>query len=257
MTKLLLLFTTFSVLSATHGKNYLGVVTDQMDFKKAELNGPQGSYKKLIEWHNPMDDFYYCYIYKTPYHGELGTLSLRKSKKKNCPLGDDILEKVIREEVISLKVLESSDELGLKYQFLIKNKKSEDILGVRFPLSESEQKRWPLISLTQKNIEKTTASPKKKGELCHSWNINCEEAMTFECGSCENGLWSQSLNYKICPQKPVAYCGLSQCGGRGQPACLKMTSLKEQLTCEEALAFVACSPGTNPYCQGTGEIICR
>jgi len=241
-----------------HAELILGDILEYSNLEELDLTRPVGAYKKLIQWKLPRIDsqrLYQCLIYKVPRTNESGELFINTFYKDGCELGKEIQKRslLIHKDSEALNLKTQSDYSGLHIQFITQSK----ILKLTFPQA-IEHKRWTSLGFSKNASPLSKKDEKiKDGEYCIKWNKHCEAEVSYSCHNCAQGLWSESLNYKECPSKLVGVCGESSCGGKDQPACLKMVSLKFPLSCEEALEFVNCEPLLIANCEGTGEIICR
>ena len=241
-----------------HAELILGDILEYSNLEELDLTRPVGAYKKLIQWKLPRIDsqrLYQCLLYKVPRTNESGELFISTFYDRGCEIGKEIQKRSLLQHKSSesLNLKTQSDHSGLHIQFISESK----ILKITFPQG-IDHKRWASLDFSLNTSSLSHTNEKiKDGDYCMMWNKNCDTEISYNCQNCAEGLWSESLNYKECPSKLVGVCGDSSCGGKDQPACLKMVSLKFPLSCEEALEFVNCEPLLIANCEGTGEIICR
>ncbi len=246
---------TFLFLHGAQANLYWGDILEQVDFEKVDLTRPVGAYKKLMEWKLPkleVKELYQCLIYKVPQAKERGTLYLRTFHEKGCRIGGHFEEKILLKTSSNLRFKSLTNYSGLHLQAI----DGSNIIKLSFPQGGSS-KRWKSLHFDELDSLQMINPELKSGDYCLKWKKSCEPEISYQCSSCPSGQWSESMNYKECPSKVTAICGERSCGGKNQPACLKMVSLKYPLTCEEALEFVVCEPMLMAHCEGTGEIICR
>ncbi len=253
--KIILGICIFLSISSSYANLYWGDVLDQSDFEQVDLGRPSGAYKKLMQWKLPQfekKDLYQCLIYKVPSGGEKGRIYIRTFDKEGCQIGGHFQEELLGKTSQSTSIKALSNYSGLHLQFIDGDK----IIKLDFPQA-GEVKRWKTLQFNQLARENIKGAGLNSGDYCLKWKKTCEPEVIEQCSSCPSGQWSESMNYKECPSKVTAICGERSCGGKNQPACLKMVSLKYPLSCEEALEFVVCAPMLDAHCEGTGEIICR
>ncbi len=241
-------------------QTFWGDILETVDFNQIDLTRPVGAYKKLMEWKTPevrvgnndKNIVFECLIYKVPFSNEKGILKIYSYHEKGCVIGSHFQEKTLMESVNPIKLNLVSDYNGEKIQII----SDKEVLNLYFPQGQSH-KRWKTLSFGHREEVESNHSSLKEGDYCLKWTKDCTEEIALICEQCPFGQWMETLNYKECPSKVTAVCGAQSCGGKDQPACLKMISLKYPLTCEEALNFVTCGAHFIPHCEGTGEIICR
>ena len=243
-------------VAPTCAQTYWGDIINSVDLEKVDLSRPVGVYKKLLEWSQPQFEgekkSFQCLIFKVPRDKEKAELSIYSYHKKGCPIGSHFqIQRLIRSDV-DIKFKDQSDFTGYRLQIIA----GAELINLNFPQGK-KNKRWKSLIFKDESVEPKESRDLKEGDYCLKWNKNCEQEIEYSCDQCPDGKWMETMNYKECPSKVSAICGGQSCGGKNQPACLKMVSLKYPLTCEEALNFVVCGPLFVPNCEGTGEIICR
>lgn len=236
------------------------LVSELREFKEGheiKINRPKGSYKKLLEWKEKKT--YFCLIFKIPLDDKemQGVLTFGERKKAGCSLmevnEDEIVEKGIN--LLKVKKVNSS---GLTYQLLLTKDKELSVLNYRFPLgggANDKDSTWSLIEL-RNTEEKLTPLYLPEGSFCHLEESKCAPPTTESCSTCRGNLWTPVFNRR-CADRLSAVCGPYQCGNRDQPACLRMLSLKVDISCEEALSFVYCHYGLEATCRPSGVMYCR
>lgn len=256
MINLLIAIITTFFLSSVQAQMFWGDIIEQVDFDHVDLKRPVGAYKKLIEWELPKREenpIFQCLIYKVPHTKEQGKFYIRTFNKKGCQIGGHFEENLLASTSTDVMIKTLTDYSGFHLQVI----DGSEIVKLVFPQA-GNKKRWKTLHFTKRAQSiKSTDIKIREGDYCLKWKKSCEPEGINQCSSCPSGMWSESLNYKNCPSKITALCGQRSCGGKNQPGCLKMVSLRFPLTCEEALEFVVCAPMLIPHCEGTGEIICR
>jgi hypothetical protein len=218
--------------------------------KSFSFNSPVGSYQKIIEWKK--GNLYSCLFYKVPIRSEqLGELikiegvkvcSLRNLKKASSRI----------EGITSLKIQDIDLIKRPRFKLRYNIEEKEFIKELTFPFFSRENSMWPGIFIYESTTLLSDTNLVKE-EVCR---YGCKEDRSNNCQSCPGGHWTPFISLK-CPASISAICGLRECGGKEQKACLKMTALKSQLTCEEAKKYVYCSYGLDVNCLNNGDIICR
>lgn len=96
---------------------------------------------------------------------------------------------------------------------------------------------------------------------CFQLNDRCEEVMAFRCHECRHG-WFPVVGTVSCPQGHNKYCGVSRCGSRGEPACLRgrvfanRALQREGTTCFEGSEAGFCQQGLETTCLND-VLICQ
>ena len=97
----------------------------------------------------------------------------------------------------------------------------------------------------------------RTSKICHQFAKNCIEITANICNDCKYGFY-EVLDYN-CPQGRTKYCGKSNCGQRGMPACLSgMERLKKESVevCYENSPYGICQQGLNTFCDENHILIC-
>lgn len=211
---------------------------------------PAGSYQKLIEWRKK--DLHSCLYYKVPMGGLGNGELLEINDVKKCSLSN--LSKLAYQlkDISMLQIQDIDLKKKPSFKLRIRIKEEETLKTYSFPFFSRENSMWSGIFLSDPS-ETHKSEPLVKGEICR---YGCQQERGNQCQRCPSGQWTPYISLK-CPASISGLCGLRECGGRDQKACLKMTAMKSELTCEEAKNFVFCSYGLEVDCLNTGEIICR
>jgi|GEM_PF-2647179 len=242
-------------------KVFMGTLVSELrDFKEGvevNINRPKGSYKKLLEWKEK--EIYYCLIFKIPLNDneEKGRLTFGERSNIGCSLEDVSEDQVIGKGIDSLKVKKVNSS-GLTYQLLLNKSKKLEVLNYRFPLGggvNDKERTWSLIEL-RNSEEKVNPNYLGVGNFCHLEDSKCAPPLSESCSTCRGNIWTPVFNRR-CADRLSAVCGPYQCGNREQPACLRMLSLKVDISCEESLSFVYCHYGLEAFCRPSGVTYCR
>lgn len=228
-------------------------IDSKLRFEKGySVEKPPQSYKVLVKWKR--DNKVSCLIYKIPFQNKsLGTLFYRDFEKGRCVLGDLKEKEILFSEITSLKLRNIQLRKNPRFEIAMnrKKKKKEEVIKVYLPFYSERYSRWRGLEV----FEKKTKEMIPDGELCMTYDKNCNLAKEKSCKSCESSSWSSFSNLK-CPSKTFGICGVNQCGGKKQNACLKMNTFVTKLDCELAQKYFYCQHGLTIYCQKNGDIIC-
>ncbi|MCR9205452.1 MAG: hypothetical protein NXH75_12795 [Halobacteriovoraceae bacterium] len=216
-----------------------------------EINRPPSTYRTLVRWKNIKKTA--CLIYKIPSPKTTGSLYFRDFENKDCSLGTLENSDILFSGLNSLEVRDIKLERNPSFEIKIKDSKESKTFRVHLPFYSSVHARWKGIEIFE--------PPEKKdlipdGEVCVSYDKNCREIVEKSCERCASKTFSAFSNLN-CPSKVYGICGLDQCGGKGQYACLKMNALVPSLECVDVEKHFFCQHGSTLECSTQGKVICR
>lgn len=219
--------------------------------KSMEINRPSSSYRTLVKWKNVQKTA--CLIYKIPSPKTAGILYFRDFDKKECSLGSLENSDVLFSDLKSLEVRDIKLDRNPSFEIKIKGPQKDKIFRVHLPFYTSTHARWKGIEIFEPREKRDTIPD---GEICVSYDKNCREIVEKSCERCSSKTFSPFSNLN-CPSKVYGICGLDQCGGKGQYACLKMNALVPKLECEDVEKHFFCQHGSTLECTTQGKVICR
>lgn len=220
--------------------------------KPFTFTNPAGTYQKIFEVKTQADK-YECLYYKVPLNKESKGELFSFSATKHCQLAQVIKEGEKEEGLLELRIFDIDLENKMSFKVQIKTAKSESSKTYFLPFISKSRSYWRGIFPTYKKTQKGTSFVSfKEGEVCHQ---GCGD-LRDQCNRCPDEQWTLSLTLK-CASQVSGVCGDSLCGERGQNACVRMTALQQNLSCEEIKKFVYCSYGREVECQSDGRVTCR
>lgn len=238
---------------------FIGEVMDLhpkiVEQKPFSLTGPAGSYQKIFEVKNG-EKGRHCLYFKVPLNSSSNGELYRVTSQRPCRLSSLKVKEQIKEKVLGIKSLRFYDidlerKMSFEISFEVKGEEFKKTYFIPF-ISETRSYWSGLFPLTITPNKSTSFVNFKEGDVCHQ---GCGE-LKNQCHKCPDGQWTITLSLK-CANKVSAVCGSSLCGGRGQNACVKMTGLKQNFSCEEIKDFAYCSYGRELECQSEGQVTCR
>jgi hypothetical protein len=180
-----------------------------------------------------------CFYFRAPYKSELGELSLIKLKEGPlCPevsAAEDVIYKNIKSFKITNKKFELDFDIDGKLISLplynishvsiperfkpeIQNKLLNGFRLINLSAEESGTKNNYIGSYNQRYSLNTAI-------LCKKVNDKCEVIGEEFCHRCKFG--SFGVEDYECPNGGSRYCGINHCGEKGEPACKRGASTKE------------------------------
>jgi len=128
-----------------------------------------------------------------------------------------------------------------------------EIISPKPLLSSAEFQSGKLMLLSPKKGFSRQDFFKKKNEICHKIDDDCNEVSPPDCELCEDG-WYEIPNG--CSRSPK-YCGIHFCGQKDRPACSKGTAyLSGKVDCAIDNSFAFCQEGLKVSCEN-GKVFCR
>ena len=251
MKLLLILFSLTSLASFEWGSLQFSYPENE---KILEIVRPARSYKVLLEWKD--ENEFNCIIYQLPSAGKSnGVLYSGRRSLKGCSLAKRRTDQALRENIKNLKVKLTRGKMGSSYQVILKDKNdSETVLKWQFPFGQERFKRWRGFDLSIEKLDQSKGLA--SGKVCSFFDTDTLKVNYQNCSQCLESQWTPVLN-RLSSSYPIAICGVRNCGERNQNPCLKMTSLKGKVSCEEAKELVFCQSGRVLICLNSGFLQCR
>lgn len=248
---------------------YINKLQDKHEFYKNNevLVKPKDAWQTLFSVHYVDADFKNlkdCVFYKVP-GAEAGILKI-KSLPDSSPCEDFLLSPGSR-EVKNIKSLQYSiTDKGVQLDFTLSDFKNERWSATlpaakssdspKMLTSSAEFKASKIILLAPpQNVQIPEPKELKANTLCHDINEDCHEVSRSFCSQCPQGWYEIPNGCDVGPK----YCGILNCGGKGQPACRRgMKWQREELEfdCRTNSSFAYCQQGLNVACEGR-KAFCR
>lgn len=256
-------------------KNFLEKNLDYQIFEQGEITHPPRSWLPLAEFviHQNGHLGKLCLVYRVPHSKEVkGTLRLiQKELENSCRYGHE-QEYLFEIDNIHKLVIKKTQENEL--EFNIDKKKIQIMLAQKLGANLYNKSKFsqslrngfypgviwlgvqgPAIrELSVKNLPERVSFRKVEGfDVCHLVDENCKSQTRNLCHQCPFGFYE--VPHPNCPQGGTKICGLNECGGKNQPACIKQVK-KEKDYCrlESPLGF--CQQGLELRCHGHGILTC-
>jgi uncharacterized protein YlbG (UPF0298 family) len=230
----------------------------------------------------------FCLQYKIPFKNEKhdldGVLKLLIPKDENCLKDNKNNEDLQISNIRSLKVYFTNKLKKAKrnrrktptsYKNLVFEIVNSDMrsYSIKIPLPnipnrDDKRKKFKTLLLPSEGSEhlrpeKLTGSWEdtflnRTSKICHFVNDQCDELLPFKCDECRYG-WYEVEGDK-CPTMNTKYCGVNNCGSKGNPACLRGTSYltgqKIKRGCYINSKSVFCNDGLLVTCGDNNVLIC-
>ncbi len=206
-----------------------------------------------------------CVLYKVPGE-EAGILKLKTvPESRSCedfiftPGDQEIRDvKALRFAVTETELTVTLTRLDRKVEkwnvvFQKKVSKGEPALF----MSSARYKEPGIIMLAPGRSGVEAPKPEEGGKavLCHDVSDECTEQKPSTCSQCPSG-WYEVPNG--CAEGPK-YCGVQQCGKKGEPACrrgMRYQKVRKKFECRIDSSFAYCAPGLSVECDGN-KAYCR
>ena len=259
-----------SSLDEFYAKTYLALLgSSDVKFSKhviemENISNPVGTWILVASFTH--DKGQYCFVYRTPLNTSKGKIRLEFTKTK-C--GDEKSDQLIisrfdhiknlklqmKERVLSLH-LEGENEIRYDFPNIYKKQKSKSFQS----FVESKGHFLSIISNSKKNIKMignySDRFENNSAILCQSFDSNCREIIKFKCDRCKYGYF-EVVSHN-CSNKRNKYCGISRCGSRNEPACIRgnLYEPKMKLGCINGSEEGFCQKGLNSFCNSYGVLLC-